>query len=130
MEGYQALTQFFTLGTAIIALACVMATGVVKRLVENIWPYLKKAADENAKGVTFKTPMARWWSRVILPSISVVMGGVLGVIPADYLFGAVGDRSSRVFYGLVVGWLSTTIYKIIKKVIEKRTGVNLPEADS
>jgi len=126
VEGYQALTQFFTLGTAIIALTCVMVTAGAKGLVENIWPHLKKAADENHKDVTYKTPLARWWGRVILPAIPVVLGGLMGFLPLEYLFSAIEDKGSRVFYGLVVGWLSTTIYKIVKKAIAQKTGVELP----
>jgi len=126
MEGFETLFQFVTPGTAVMTLACVMLTAGIKTVVETIWPYLKKAADENATGKTYKTPVARWWSRVILPAVPVVLGGLMGLLPVNYLFGSVQDHGSRIFYGMVVGWFSTTSYKIIKKLIETKTGVKLP----
>ena len=126
MEGFETLFQFVTLGTAVMTLACVMLTAGFKTVVETIWPHIKKAADENDPSKTYKIPIARWWSRVILPAIPVVLGGLMGLLPIDMLFGSIEDKGSRIFYGMVVGWLSTTFYKIIKKMIETKTGVKFP----
>jgi hypothetical protein len=129
----QAVNQFFTAGTAVLALSVVIFTFFIRRIVETAVPSVKKAADENQPAVTYKTQFARWWNQVILYAIPVVVGAGIGLLHVPYLFSVegIGDSaSSRVFFGGVVGWLSSYVYKIIRMTLKKKTGIDIQPSAS
>lgn len=121
-----ALDQLFNLGTMIFAVSIVIATFFIRRVVETQWPSLRKKADENAPIVTYSTTFARWYQTVILYAIPVVVGALLGLLKITYFFPeSVQTPGGRLFYGGVVGWFSSAIYKVVKKALASR-GVDLP----
>jgi len=145
----EAISQFFTggsrpsnaalAGTAVLALSIVIVTFFVRRIVETAVPTAKKQNDENHPGITYMTTFARWWNSVILYAIPVVVGGAIGWAHVPYLFSVEGldTVSSRIFFGGVVGWLSSFFYKVIRMTLKKKTGVDInptpsvmPGADS
>lgn len=128
----QALDQFITAGTAILALSVVILTFFIRRIVETAVPSVKKKADENEIGVTYSTQFARWWNQVILYSVPVIVGACIGLLKVPYLFNIEGmeTRGARVFFGGVVGWLSSYIYKIVRMTLKKKTGVDLEPTPS
>lgn len=121
------INQFFTAGTAVLALSIVIATFFIRRIVETAVPSVKKQADENDPALTYRTHFARWWNGVILFAIPVVVGGLIGLMDVPYLFNVDGldTVTSRVFFGGVVGWMSSYIYKIVRMALKKKTGVDI-----
>lgn len=128
----QAISQFFTAGTAVLALSIVIFTFFTRRVVETACPSVKKKADENAVSITYSTMFARWWNQVILYAIPVVVGAFIGMANIPYLFSVEGldSRGSRMFFGGVVGWLSSFIYKVIRMTLKKRTGIDIQPTPS
>jgi len=121
------LSQFFTAGTAVLAMTVVIVTFFLRRIVETAAPSVKKKADENDPKLTYHTTFARWWNGVILYALPVLTGGLIGLMDVPYLFSVEGleGGSSRVFFGGVVGWMSSYIYKIVRMALKKKTGVDL-----
>lgn len=121
-----ALDQLFTLGTAIFAVSIVIVTFFIRRIVETQWPSLRKKADENVPATTYSTRFARWYQTVILYAIPVVAGALLGLLKITYFFPeSVQTASGRLFYGGVVGWFSSALYKVVKKALASK-GIDLP----
>jgi hypothetical protein len=121
-----ALDQLLNLGTMIFAVSIVIATFFIRRIVETQWPSLRKKADENAPLITYSTRFARWYQTVILYAIPVVVGGLLGLLKITYFFPeSVQTAEGRLFYGGVVGWFSSAIYKVVKKMLASK-GIDLP----
>lgn len=118
-------SQVLRAGTFAVGVAVFVVTWFVRKVVETVWPTLKKNADENAKEFTYATPMARWWNTIILYAIPVTLGALAGLIPSDFLFGDVKDLGGRILFGAGVGWFASFLYKILRKVILKKTGVDI-----
>lgn len=123
-----ALDQLLNFGTLIFAISIVIATFFVRRIVETAWPILRKQADENDPAITYSSTLARWYQTVILYAIPVVAGALIGLIKIPYFFpDTVQTPAGRLFFGGVVGWFSSAVYKIVKRGLAKR-GVDLPGA--
>jgi hypothetical protein len=117
----EALTNFVGWHTLIFGLACWILTFFTRRVVETAVPSLKKAADANQEGKTYKTTFARWWNEAVLYSIPVLWGGLSASLATMYPFPAgITSFSARLFFGIVVGFFSGFIYKILKKIIFKK----------
>lgn len=116
----EALTNFIGWHTLIFGLACWILTFFTRRITETAVPTLKKAVDANKEGVTYKTTFARWWNEVILYGLPVFWGGLSATL-ARYPFPeAPLSFSARLFFGIVVGFFSGFIYKVLKKIILKK----------
>ena len=126
------ITEYLTIGTGILAVTIYIITFFVRRVVETAKPGLKKQADENASNATYLTPGARWWSKVILPAVPVIAGVLLGFFHVPYLFDAPGlePGAPAMFFGGVIGWFATMLYKGVRLAIKKKTGVDIGPSDS
>ncbi len=121
-----ALDQLLNFGTMIFAVSIVIATFFVRRVVETGWPILRKQADENDPAITYSSSAARWYQTVVLYAIPVVVGGLIGLMKVPYFFPeSVQTPSGRLFFGGVVGWFSSAVYKVVKRALAKR-GIELP----
>ncbi len=128
-----ALTNFLGWHTLIFGLMCWILTFITRRIVETALPHLKKSADANHKDVTYKTTFARWWNEVILYVMPPSWGALAGGLASMYPFpDGLTSLSARLFFGVVVGFFSGFIYKIVKKVVLKKFDIvkesDLPEA--
>lgn len=128
----QAISQFFTAGSAVLAISVVIATFFIRRVVETAVPSIKKMADENDPHPTYMNTLARWWNKVVLYFIPVLVGAGIGLFHIPYLFSieGLGDTSSRVFFGGVVGWMASFIYKGVRMAIKNKTGVDIQPSRS
>lgn len=118
-------------GTYVLGISIFIATFFFRKIVETLVPRLKKQADENAPGVTYLTATARWWNDVFLHLLPVLAGAVSGIMRSEFFFAGIGDKGGRVLFGIVVGWFSSFLYKLLQRVIQQRLGVNIsPDADS
>lgn len=108
-------------------LMCVIVwiiTFFIRRVVETARPSLKKAADETEHKQTYTNRLAVWWNDVILHAIPVVLGSLLAIIMKDMAPDTVWY--SRAIYGVLPGWLSAFIYKLLRQTLKKRIGLDLP----
>ncbi len=118
-------------GTYVLGLIIFIVTLFVRRIVENVWPSLKKKADENAKIPTYLTPMARWWNTIILAALPVALGAVSSLLKSDFFFDGIGDKGGRVAFGGCVGWFAGFLYQALKRAIKQKFGLDItPAGDS
>jgi|SRR5688572_1022626 len=121
-----ALNQLLNFGTLIFAVSVVILTFFVRRVIETAWPQLRKQADENAPAVSYSTSAARWYQQVWLYVIPVTAGGLIGLLKIPYFFpNSVETAEGRVFFGGVVGWFSSAIYKVVKRLLAQK-GIEIP----
>lgn len=123
--------EFLGIHTLIFSFICWVGTFFVRRIVENIWPHLKKQADENSPNATYLTPMSRWWNQVILYLVPVVLGAGAAAVATAYPFPAgIQSLSARLFFGTVIGFFSGYLYKVVRQIVARVTGVQLEGASA
>lgn len=119
------VSQISITGLFAIVVACITIPSIIRRIVETAWPSvvsLKKDGHE-----VFPNGMSRWWNKVILYALPVLVGTLLGLVKSEFLFGAhITTRAGRMFYGMQLGFLSGFLFKILCQLILIKTGVKVP----
>jgi hypothetical protein len=110
-------------GTYVLAVAVFVCTFFVRKIVELVWPSLKKQADANSAAPSYLTPLSRWWNEVILYALPVVFGALSAVADSEFLFEGI-DGGAKVLYGCGVGWFSGFLYKALKKAVANKVNVD------
>lgn len=111
-------SQILRPGTFAVAVAVVVLTFFVRRIVETIRPDLKNEEP-------YKTALAKWWNSVILYAIPVVFGACSAFINSDFLHGDIKDFGGRLLFQGGVGWFASFMYKVLRKLVLKKTGVDI-----
>lgn len=112
-------------GTYVLGLFVFILTFFTRKVIEGINPSLKKAADENSPKFTYLTTAARWWNEVVLYALPVVYGMASALLKSDFFFADIGDRGGKIAFGGVVGWFASFLYKLLRKVIKQKLGVDI-----
>lgn len=115
----------FRPGTFAVAVAVVIITFFIKKIVETAWPKMKKQAHEMDDKSMYLSKVALWWNEVVLYAIPVVAGGCFGFSKSEFLSGDIDTVGARVMFQAGVGWFSAFLYKILRKVIQQKTGVDI-----
>lgn len=117
-------------GTYVLACAVFAIVVMIRRLVETAYPSLKKKADENSPKATYLTTAARWWNDVVLFNLPVVIGGAIGLfMQSSFFFGDISERSARTTLGGVIGWFSSFLYNLLRRVIKQKMGLDVSPSD-
>lgn len=109
-------------GTYVLAITVFIATFLTRKVVELVWPSLKKKADANSAETSYLTTMSRWWNEVILYVVPVVFGGLSALSNSEFLFEGI-DGGAKMMYGAGVGWFSGFLYKTVKKAVASKVNV-------
>ncbi len=120
-------------GTFCLAMVVVIATFFIKRIVETAIPWWKprytvvkgdgKSATHSS---TFATKWAEWWNEVILYAIPILVGELFGLVNSEFLHGLANERGmTRFMWSGAVAWFAGYFYKIVRKVILKKAGVDI-----
>jgi hypothetical protein len=109
-------------GTYVLGIVVYVLTFFTRKVVQLLWPSLKKQADANDPQITYLTPMSRWWNEVILYAIPVAYGGAACIVQSTFLFEGI-DGGAKFMYGAGVGWFSSFLYKAIKKAVQDKIGI-------
>ena len=128
-------------GTFAIAVAVVILTFFTKRIVEIALPQWKAkkvlsdtpSADskEMMKAHTYSTKPALWWNEVILYAVPVTFGALLGLMDSKFMHGSAnGELGARIMWSSGVGWFSSFFYKVLRKVLLQKTGVDIKPGGS
>lgn len=115
-------SQIMRPGTFAMAVAVFIATFFTRRVVELLVPLLKHPKD----AAKYSSKLSLWWNGVILYAIPVVFGGLFSLSKSVWLFGEIDTFGSKMMFGAGVGWFASFLYKIFRKLILQKTGVELP----
>ena len=110
-------------GTYVLAVAVFVLTFFTRKIVELVWPSLKKQADANSVNPSYLTSLSRWWNEVILYALPVVFGALSALSSSEFLFEGI-DGGAKVLYGCGVGWFSGFLYKALKKAVANKVNVD------
>jgi hypothetical protein len=121
-------------GTFILSLAVVISTFFIKRIVEIVQPTWR--ASKGMSGATegkevvrttkYSNKMALWWNEVILYAIPIVSGMILGYVDSPFLHGEANEHlGTRLMWAAGVSWLASFFYKIFRKMVLQKTGVDI-----
>ena len=109
---------------ALFGAGCYVVTLGIRRIVEAALPHLQ--------GKPYKTTFSRWWNEVILYLTPICIGALAAPLLRGTPMIVEGMEKTLVciIYGLVVGSLSSMIYKVMKMLILKKAGVVIPELEA
>lgn len=95
----------------IFCLTCYVIVQFVRSLPEGVWPRLRTK---------------RWWNPGIMHALPVLVG-LLGALPHfRYPFPPfISETSIRLFFGMLLGFLSSMVYKAGRAYVKKKYGVDL-----
>lgn len=125
----EVVTSFLSYKSILLTIAVVILTFFIRRIVETAVPSAKKAAHENDPAKTYLNVFAEWWNKVILYAIPVLVGLVLAITVKELAPESLKTGGLSI-YGAVVGWFSSFLYKVFRKVVQQKTGLNLPSAST
>ena len=96
---------------------CYVLTLVIRRIVETAKPTLR------IKPYAFT--FSRWWNQVILYVLPILLGslGAIGLRGTTVMPEGVESFKAAVVYGMVLGSMSSMLYKILRMLIMKKAGV-------
>jgi hypothetical protein len=122
----QLFDQLLRRETIYLAFFVVIVTFFIRRIVETAVPSAK-GVENGHKGATYKTKFGLWWNSVILYAIPVLLGAGVAILAfgSDYLPEDLKTRAGAGMWGAVIGWCSSFIYKVTRKFLKKKTGVDL-----
>jgi hypothetical protein len=116
-------------GSLTVMVAVYLFTLFTKRVVQTWKPSLKAAATEMAHAPMYTSKVSMWWNEVALSAMPVVYGTLFGIKYSEFLHGAVTDLSGRLALCAGLGWFSGFGYKVVRKAILAKTGVDIaPES--
>ena len=108
MDILQGLSILFSWQTVILALGVNAIVFVVRRVVIAIL-------------TTWDLEKSRWWRNLTMPILPILCGGIITslAVALPYPDGIV-SFSGRLMYGIVAGFLSSWIYRLVKKVFKQK----------
>lgn len=122
----EVVSQLLSYKTVILMVAVTIGTFFTRRVVETAAPTLKQVASEMDRAPMYPNQWAVWWNGVIIYLIPVILGAVLALSVKDLVVLDFASKSGLAMYGSTCGWFSATGYKILRKVLQARVGVELP----
>lgn len=120
----QITSQIARPGTFALATAVFVVTFLLRRVVETVWPDLK-AKDDGSYG----SKVSLWWNSVILYVIPVLFGCLAAFSKSQWIHGEAETMGARIMWGGGIGWFSSLLYKILRKLIIKHAGVDILPSD-
>ncbi len=121
----QVAESLLSITVVVIGLICWVGTFFTRRIVETALPSVKKQSDANHPKKSYLTAFSRWWNEVILYALPVVIGMVASLCyPQDI------KTTGKLVLGALVGFFSSFVYKILKKVVSRKFDVDLGDSEA
>ena len=105
--------DFITQSTSVIVLCLVIFSlaWIIRNSFETFW----------AKLLVKGTKLNKVWEELVLPTLPLVLGGVIGGFVEFYPYPEqFTGTTSRVFFGIFAGLISGLIYRLVKQNLLKK----------
>lgn len=125
------LAEFSLIGICALAVAIVVVSGLIRKALELIWPWLTKqeVASVKQKGVEYQNQVARFYNELGLYILPYVVGSLLALIQTSFVYSDIESYGGRWIFSMLVATFSALFYKSIKKVIPGLLGVQVETSD-
>jgi hypothetical protein len=112
----QAITGLLTTSFLVFSIVVAIIVSFSRTFLEFLFRKLQFAIPEKVKGV-----LVDFWRESLLRAFPVIVGGLLAFYAAKYPFPSEFSTSvsGRVFFGLIAGLFSSTIYSFAKFHVNK-----------
>lgn len=123
----EAVNHLLSFGALMLGMISFIGTFLLRRVIETAAPGLRKMSDANAPGLTYGSTAARWWNEVVLYALPAIVGALIGLTNAAYIFAdmKIATMGGRILCGVVLGFFSGFVYKVIAKGTRRVTGIDL-----
>lgn len=110
------LVKDFSLwGLLSLATMCYVGTFFTRRILTTAMPWLEPVTKDGKE--TYTCGWARWYNKVLLYAIPVVLGLLFALIPSKFLFGEIDSFGGKLFFSGTIGWFSSMLYKLFRVTI-------------
>ena len=111
-----ALLSLFSLVFLVFAFGIGVLVSTLRTVAEGIYRKLTIVIPDKLEGF-----LEDVWNEWILPAAPVLLGGLLAYFLADYPYPAefAASISGRVFFGIIAGFFSSTVYRFAKYHLKK-----------
>lgn len=125
------LAEFSLIGICALAVAIVVVSGLIRKALELIWPWLVKTevASVKQKGVEYQNQAARFYNELGLYILPYVVGSLLALIQTSFVYSDIESYGGRWIFSMLVATFSALFYKSIKKAIPGLLGVQVETSD-
>ena len=110
-----------------LTISIIFGTFLIRRTVETAFPSLMKKGDENEPKQIYPNNLSRWWNKVILYLIPVLLGVIGALLLNDGGYDILKYRFGKIMFGMSIGWLSGTLWKLFKQWLYMKTGIAIPD---
>jgi hypothetical protein len=112
----QMLSTLFSWQFLILSFGLYAITTVIRRIVEFVLDNPKVPASKTSK----------LWTELLLPVGPILNGALVGWLVKSFPYPeGISSTSGRVFFGLVAGFFSAKMYRILKSFIKSKLPDNL-----
>jgi len=120
----QALVSIFTLSFLVFSIVIAISVSAFRSIIEAIFHKLEIVIPDKAEVI-----IKDLWREWIVRALPVVVGGLFAYIFVSYPVPAefAASMSGRVFFGMIAGLFSSTIYSFCKFYIKKYLPDNIKE---
>jgi hypothetical protein len=124
---------FLRPGIIVLIISFVWLTYLTKKVVETKWPHLastRTLGKDGSQTVGYAHWTAAWWNGVILEALPILWSLVLSLINNEFIFGTVKTYQTKLLVAAAIGWMSSFLYKIVKRALPKYFGVQMQDDSS
>lgn len=98
------ISDWLTLPVGMFCICIYLLTIMFRRVMETAFPIVK---------------LSIWWERVALPSLPVLLGGLIALLASDYPFAQkIAYWPYRLVFGFVLGAFSESVYTVAKGLLK------------
>lgn len=126
------LKDFSLLGISSLAVALVVMTALIRKIIELSWPSLVKREvrlDDTCKVTKYTSNWARLYNELFLYLLPYILSAIIALTNTEFIFGTISNYIGRLVFSVLVATFSGIFYKSVKKSIPRLFGLQDDPAD-
>jgi len=127
------LKDFSLIGVCSLAVALVVATALIRKIMELALPVLVKTevyVTKTHKVTKYQNGWARVYNELFLYLLPYILGALIALSKTAFIFGSIEKYTGRLIFSVLVATFSGIFYKSVKKSIPRLFGLQEESDDS